>query len=450
MTGSPALQHEPADVEVSPGASRLACLLLDTATPLDQGFALTAEHFLSLPRVEIVTAALTTFAPDNEAGWINLGQRAWVAEWLQPGSSCSILPAPDAGPEAALTMPWVSQRAREGVLAIDDIERLPPEADQDRKEIAGCGIHSMVVSAQIADGVMFGSLALGSSQVGPWPQSHVADFRLVNAVLTARIALEQARRSVAEAVTTGAQTRETQQHFFASIGHELRTPLTAIIGYTEMLVGAADDLPGDAFAASVSNDGRVILRAGEQLMAVLEDLLSAGRALGGADLREGVAVEAAVADVLHWHRTAARAGDVRLSSTVPPGQQVWAHPAGFRQVLANLVGNAVVHNNPHGSVEVSSQTLIGESGEGRLRVIVRDTGPGLTSEQLGSAFEPFVRFADASVKGTGLGLSLSRSIAERDGGTIGAESTPGAGSVFWVELPLHEGQPSRPDADAVA
>lgn len=450
MTGSSASQQVPADAAVSPGASRVAGLVLDTATPLDQSFALIAEHFLSLPRVEIVTAALTTFAPDNDAGWINLGQRAWVTEWVRPGSACSILPPPDAGPEAALTMPWVSQRAREAVLTIDDIDRLPAEADQDRKEIAGCGIRSMVVRAQITDGVMFGSLALGSTQVGPWPLGGVADFRLIHAALTARIALEQARRSVAEAVTTGAQTRETHQHFFASIGHELRTPLTAIIGYTEMLVEAADDLQGDAFAASVSNDGRIILRAGEQLMAVLEDLLSAGRALAGADLREGVAVDAAVADVLHWHRTAARAGDIRLSSNLPAGQQVWAHPAGFRLVVANLVGNAVVHNVPGGSVEVSSQTLIGESGEPRLRVIVRDTGPGLTHAQLSSAFEPFVRFAGASVKGTGLGLSLSRSIAERDGGTIGAESTAGAGSVFWVELPLHGGQPSPPDVDVVA
>lgn len=439
MTGSAALQDVPADAAVSPEAPRLACLLLDTTTSLDQGFTLIAEHFLALPRVELVAASLTTFAPEDDTSWTNLGQRAWVNEWLKPGSSCSILPGPEAGPEAALTMPWVSQRAREAVLTIDDIERLPPEADEDRREIAGCGIHSLVVRAQITDGVMFGSLALGSSQVGPWPHSHVADFRLINAALTARIALEQARRSLAEAVTTGAQTRETQQHFFASIGHELRTPLTAIIGYTEMMVEAADDNPDDAFAASVSGDGRVILRAGEQLMAILEDLLSAGRALGGADLREGVEVEAAVADVLHWHQTAARTVDVRLSNTVVPGQQVWAHPAGFRQVLANLVGNAVVHNTRHGSVEVSSRTLVGESGESRLRVIVRDTGPGLAPEQLGKVFEPFVRFAGPSVKGTGLGLSLSRSIAERDGGTIGVESTPGEGSVFWVELPLHQG-----------
>ncbi|WP_310529724.1 HAMP domain-containing sensor histidine kinase, partial [Nocardioides sp.] len=206
------------------------------------------------------------------------------------------------------------------------------------------------------------------------------------------------------------------------------------------LVDEAGDLVEDPFAQAVGRDGAVILRACEQLMAVLEDLLSAGRVVADADLRAIVDIEAAVADVLHWHRTAAGAADVRLSSTVAPGQKVWAHPSGLRQVLANLVGNAIVHNVPQGSVEVSTASFVGESGEARLRVIVRDTGPGLAPEQLARVFEPFVRYAKPSVKGTGLGLSLSRAIAERDGGTIGAESSLGTGSAFWVELPVNEGE----------
>ncbi len=438
MTRTTALQDVSDDAPVSVGASRIAVHLLDTETRLERGYALIAEHFLALPHVDLVAAALTTFAPEDEAGWTQLGERAWVSEWLRPGATCSTLPDPGAGPEAALTLPWVSQRAREGVVSIVDIDLLPPEADQDRREIAGCGIAGMIVGAQNSDGVMFGSLALGSSEAGDWPDGHVADFRLIRAALTSRLALEQARRSLAEAVTVGARSRETQQQFFASIGHELRTPLTAIIGYAEMLVDEAEALDPGPLAQAVSRDGGIILHAGEQLMEVLEDLLSASRTLGsGADLRTGVEVAAAVQDVLHWHRTAAQTSDISLSCTIAPDQWVWAHPAGFRQVLANLVGNALVHNDRHGTVDVSSQLFLGESNEPRLRVIVRDTGPGLTPSQLGEIFEPFVRFARPSVKGTGLGLSLSRSIAERDGGTIGAESQVGQGSAFWVELPLH-------------
>ncbi len=275
---------------------------------------------------------------------------------------------------------------------------------------------------------------------GPGRQTHVADFRLLNAALTSRIALEQARRSLADAVAAGAQTREAQQHFFASIGHELRTPLTAIVGYTEMLVDEAAQQETDPFAKAVERDGDVILRACEQLMAVVEDLLSAGRTMGTEESRESLDVGAAVEDVLHWHRATARASEVTLDCSVAHGQTVWAHAAGFRQVLSNLIGNAVVHN-PGGSVEVSSQELRGESGEPRLRVIVRDTGTGLTPEQLHDVFNPFVRYARPGVKGTGLGLSLSRSLAERDGGTVDAHSTPGRGSAFWIELPVRESDP---------
>ncbi len=438
MSNSPALQDVPDDAPVSPSAVRLANVVLDTGTPLGKAFSLVAEHLLTMPRVEVVTVALTTFAPQDETGWVHLGERAWVTEWLAPDSRCSILPPPGAGPEAALSMPWVSPRAREAPIAMPDTHLFPPEAEQDRRELTANGIRSLVVGTSVVDGVMFGSLALGSSTVGSWPETFVADFRLLNSVLTSRMGLEQARRSLAEAVAVGAQSRETQQHFFASIGHELRTPLSAIVGYTEMLVDEATEAPEDPLAEAVVRDGRVILRACEQLRAVVEDLLSAGRAVGSTDLREAADVRSAVADVLHWHRTAARTADVQVSSTVAPGQTVWAHPSGLRQVLANLVGNAVVHNCPGGKVVVSTESLEGESGERRLRVIVRDTGPGLTSEQLDHAFEPFVRFADSAVKGTGLGLSLSRSIAERDGGTIGAESTPGSGSAFWVELPVDD------------
>ncbi|WP_107773605.1 sensor histidine kinase [Nocardioides sediminis] len=437
MTDSPALQHVASSAHVSPGASKLAARILDTGMRLNDAFSEVADHLLGLMRAEVVTISLTTFAPEDEDGWVHLGQRAWVTEWLKPGTACSVLPPPGAGPEAALSMPWVSPRAREEALVVTDIDLLPDEAAQDQRELSANGFHSLIVHAHVSDGVMYGSLAVGSPHTGDWPVEYVADFRLLHAALTSRMAQEQARRSLADAVAAGAKTREAQQHFFGSIGHELRTPLTAIVGYTEMLVDEAEQQGDDPFADAVQRDGAVILRACEQLMAVVEDLLSAGRTMGTEESRESVDVAGAVEDVVHWHRATARSAGVDLDCEVSPGQTVWAHAAGFRQILSNLVGNAVVHN-PGGSVHVSTQALRGETGEPRLRVIVRDTGEGLDADRLRTAFDPFVRHARPDVKGTGLGLSLSRSLAERDGGTVDAESTPGKGSAFWVELPATE------------
>jgi signal transduction histidine kinase len=124
---------------------------------------------------------------------------------------------------------------------------------------------------------------------------------------------------------------------------------------------------------------------------------------------------------------------------------VWAHPAGVRQVLTNLLGNAITHHHHPGGgmVRISTARLVGESGRSMVRIIVRDDGPGLAAEQMRHVFEPFVRFAGRDTKGSGLGLSISRTIAERDGGAVLGESEQGVGSSFWLELP-EDGSPDRP------
>ena len=442
--GTPGLQDVPILTPVSPEASALAALVMRGEMSVSRALEQVAEHFEAQPRVDVVIAALTTFAPDDIQGWVHLGQRAWLREWLRPGSPCRIVPDQDAGPEAALTMPWMSQLARRDIVVIPDAEQLPPEAEQDRREFAICHALALLGSAQIADGTMYGSLSVVSGEAGPWPATYVADLRLLSAALTSRMAAEQAQRSLADAIALGDQARTSQEQFFATIGHELRTPIAAIVGFAEMLADEAHDRNGghrtapdehQQFAAVVERDSGVILRAGEQLLAIVEDLLSTGRILGTEEVREQVNVAAAVEDIIHWHRTSALAGRITVTSSVPSDIHVRARPSGLRQVLTNLVGNAIVHNRPGGCVEISTAGSVGEGQEPRLRIMVRDTGPGLDQAQLARVFDSFVRFAGDDVKGTGLGLPLARAVAERDGGVVGAESVPGDGSVFWVDLP---------------
>lgn len=420
-------------------ASTLATVILNAETTLSDAFAWTADHFGTMTRVDTMVAALTTFAPEDPDGWVHLGQRAWLREWLSDDSRCKIVPGPGAGPEEALTMPWMSQLARDGVVVIVDSNELPPAAAQDRREMATCGARSLLACTQNAGGTMYGSLSIVSADSGVWPDVTVADLRLLSAALTSRMTAEQSKRSLAEAIALGDQARASQEQFFAAIGHELRTPISAILGFAEMLSEEAAEQPATTdFSATVSRDTGVILRAGEQLLAIVEDLLSTGRTLGAEEVRADQDVAAAIEDVMHWHRTPALAGRVEVRSLVGPGVTVHARPSGLRQVLTNLIGNAIIHNHPGGSVEISAEPSLGESREPRIRVKVRDTGPGLTTDELARVFEPFVRFAGAEVKGTGLGLPLARAVAERDGGLVGVESTPGRGSVFWVDLPVDE------------
>ena len=397
-----------------------------------------ADHLLTDPRVEVVVGALTVFAPDDRSEWMQLGGRAWIREWARPGSNFSGLPPAGAGAEAALSMPWLSGLAREDTVVLVDRDLLPPEASVDGSELARFGVRSLIGSTLISRGEMFGSLSAISLEAGPWPEELVEDVRLLTAAVSSRITLEHSRRALAEAIDTGTEAQLAYQQFFAAVGHELRTPLAAIVGYTEVLMDDAQHQPQDPVSEGLLRDGPVILRACDQLVSVVDSLLGAGRTLSGDDERTDVAVADAVADVLHWHRTPARNAGVTVHTDIDPSLTVWAHGAGVRQVLTNLVGNAIAYHHPEGgSVHLSATSLLGESGRPMVRVIVRDDGPGLTPEQMQRVFEPFVRFAGPATKGSGLGLSISRTIAERDGGAVRGESTPGSGTSFWLELPAH-------------
>lgn len=435
MIEHPALQHV-SGAPVSGDGAALAKRILSGDATIEQAMASVAAHLLTDPRVEVVMGALTVFAPDDKSRWMQLGGRAWVREWPRPGSGFSGLPPAGAGTEAALSMPWLSSLAREDIVVILDRDLLPPEASTDRSELARFGVRSMIGSTLVSRGEMFGSLSAISLEAGLWPEELVEDVRLLTAAISSRITLEHSRRALAEAIDTGTEAQLAYQQFFGAVGHELRTPLAAIVGYTEVLMDDAAEHPQDPVSEALLRDGPVILRACDQLVAVVDSLLGAGRTLAADDERNDVVVADAVADVLHWHRTPARGANVTMHADIDPSLTAWAHEAGVRQVLTNLVGNAIAHHRPEGgTVRLTATSLLGESGRPMVRVIVRDDGPGLTPDEMQHVFEPFVRFAGPGTKGSGLGLSISRTIAERDGGAVQGESTPGVGTSFWLELP---------------
>ncbi|CAM3702521.1 sensor histidine kinase [Nocardioides zeicaulis] len=440
MIQHPALQDVSA-APVSGDGAALAREILDGDAGVGESIARVAAHLLTDPRVEVVVGALTVFSPEDRSRWIQLGGRAWVQEWVRPGSGFSGLPPAGAGAEAALSMPWLSRLAREDTVVLMDRDLLPSAADVDRDELARFGVRSLIGSTLTSRGEMFGSLSAISLEAGPWPEELVEDVRLLTAAVSSRITLEHSRRALAEAIDTGTEAQLAYQQFFAAVGHELRTPLAAIVGYTEVLMDDATQQPDDPVSKGLLRDGPVILRAADQLVSVVDSLLGAGRTLASDDERHDVVVADAVADVVHWHRAPARNAGVTIHTDIDPTLTVWAHEAGVRQVLTNLLGNAIAYHRPEGgSVHLSATTLLGESGRPMVRVIVRDDGPGLAPEQLQRVFEPFVRFAGPSTKGSGLGLSISRTIAERDGGAVQGESTLGSGTSFWLELPAQSTQ----------
>jgi signal transduction histidine kinase len=255
----------------------------------------------------------------------------------------------------------------------------------------------------------------------------------------ANLELERAR-DVAEAAN------RSKSDFLANVSHEIRAPLTAILGYSELLLREGE---AGAIAGRYVQTLGTIRRNGEHLLSIINDILDFSRiAAGQFDLEQtAVSPVELVTQVAGLMALRAEAKGLALSvecaAELP--DVLTTDPRRLHQVLVNLLGNALKFTDAGGVV--LRVVPAGSAEQPRLRFEVRDSGIGISSEQMARLFQPFAQ-ADASTArrygGTGLGLSISKRLVELLGGTIGAESRLGAGSTFWVELPL----PAEKSGDA--
>jgi signal transduction histidine kinase len=235
-----------------------------------------------------------------------------------------------------------------------------------------------------------------------------------------------------------------KNEFLSRMSHELRTPLTAIGGFAELL--ALDQLNDEQHQAATT-----ILRASQHLLKLVDDVLDIARIEAGAlsISLEPVPVGHVIEAALELTEPLARRQQVRLVSESVEQLYVLADNQRLKQVIVNLIVNAVKYNRRAGSVSVVAR----QPTAGLVRIEVTDTGPGLEASALSRLFVPFERLdAEADgVEGTGLGLALSKSMVEGMGGRIGVHSEVGAGSTFWIELRQAEApelSDSAPEAPA--
>jgi signal transduction histidine kinase/CheY-like chemotaxis protein len=267
-------------------------------------------------------------------------------------------------------------------------------------------------------------------------------------VMDAHAALERQARELADqtvALERQAVELEAERHraeaaslakgsFVANMTHELRTPLTAILGYSEMLDRER------SLDAEASQWIRTVRRSGEHLLALINDVLDYSKVEAGKMRVELIECDprALFEDVrlLMAERASSRGLSLDVGWDAPPPARVRTDPTRLRQVLINLVGNAIKFT-PSGTVRLLGSVIPGGPTGHRLIASVIDTGIGMDAEQLGRLFKPFTQ-ADASMSrrfgGTGLGLSISRELACLLGGELTVESRPGLGSTFRVSV----------------
>jgi len=223
-----------------------------------------------------------------------------------------------------------------------------------------------------------------------------------------------------------------KSEFLANMSHEIRTPMTAILGFAELLRDGTH-APGD-----VSQAARTILRNGEHLLTIINDILDLSKIEAGKMTVEMQPTDpaAGVAEVESLLRVRAEGKGIALSHRfeTPVPRTFACDPVRLRQILMNLVGNAVKFTETGGVEVVTSFDPVA----GVLRFEVRDTGVGMTPEQVSRLFGAFEQADNSTTRrfgGTGLGLRISKRLAEMLGGDIDVSSRAGKGSVFCVTLP---------------
>ena len=232
-----------------------------------------------------------------------------------------------------------------------------------------------------------------------------------------------------------------KSEFLSRMSHELRTPLNAILGFGQLMAMQAREPSGDDYVNE-------ILKAGQHLLHLINEVLDLARIESGmfSVQPESVALAPVLQDCLSLLRPQARVRSVRLPGPEElPQAQVWADPVRLKQVLLNLLSNAIKYNRSQGEVGLRA-ALLREGSAPRLRLSVCDQGRGLSPEQQARLFVPFERLdADqAAIEGTGIGLAIVKRLVELMEGRVGVDSRPGAGSEFWIELPLAPEPQARP------
>ena len=227
------------------------------------------------------------------------------------------------------------------------------------------------------------------------------------------------------------EANRAKSEFLANMSHEIRTPMTAILGFTDMLLGRLSD-PEDLEAA------RTIHRNGKHLLAIINDILDLSKIEAGKLVTERIECSPIeiITDVETLMRPAADqkglAFEIAYAGTIP--EQIETDPVRLRQILLNLVGNAIKFTR-QGRIRMTTRVAAADQGTFRLQVDVCDTGIGMTQEQIEQIFDPFTQANSSTTRqygGTGLGLAICERLAGMLGGEIRVESEPGTGSTFTL------------------
>jgi signal transduction histidine kinase/CheY-like chemotaxis protein len=225
------------------------------------------------------------------------------------------------------------------------------------------------------------------------------------------------------------KANEAKAEMISKMGHELRTPLNCILGFAQLLeMDSSLSIQQQEFVKEVLNGARHLLN-------LVNEMLDLSRVESGKIkiTYDWIKIESVIEESIKLIQPLANEKKIKVINGVNMDDEhyVYIDPMRLRQILLNLLENAVKYNNENGIVKITSKYK-----EGSVYIHIKDSGMGIPQNELDKIFEPFYRIKGTKIDGTGIGLSLVKQLVELMGGELGVESEVGKGSDFWFSLPV--------------
>src|SRR5215510_10534505 len=338
---------------------------------------------------------------------------------------------------------------RETVHVHDLKAEVETEFPHSKPRQAISGVRTLLTTPRLPKGRAFGAIVIRRDEVRPFSDKQIellktfADQAVI-AIENVRLfrEIQEKSRQLESANERLKELDQLKSDFVSNVSHELRTPLTAIKGAVDLLLR---EVPGPLNENQTHYLSRVRSNT-QHLAGLINDLLDLSKIEEGRiELDAGrVSLGGLLHEVMETVNLMAAEKPVLLEVDVPePSVLVWADRDKVKQVLMNLIGNAIKFTPSGGRIAVSTAN----DRRGWVRVSIRDAGPGIPVSEQEKIFEKFYQVTQdggPKPKGTGLGLAISKSLVELHGGKIWVESQPGCGSTFSFTLPVWGSQDSRP------